>query len=227
MDGRLIPENSVFGHNPPITDYRDEHHRWGEIVPMDKLAETESAKQSEPDNLAALVRAIVERDEQALSCLYELTVERVYSLAHGITRNDADAEEVVADVYLQVWQRAAQYAQSRGTVLAWLMVHCRSLALDLLRRRRSLGRSQEQLARQPPLENREVSAEDILNAVQEGTRVHHALNALSEAQRRLIALAYLRDMSHQEIAAATQLPLGTVKSHIRRGLKTLRSILEL
>ncbi len=173
--------------------------------------------------LASLVRAIVAREEVALARLYDLTVGRVYSLAYAFTRNSADAEEVVGDVYLQVWQKADQYQANRGTVLAWLLIHCRSLALDLLRRRRRQEAGQEQLALQEAVEmDAATSAEDLLALVQEGTQVHQALSTLSDIQRQLIALAFFSDMSHQAIATAVQLPLGTVKSHIRRGLKTLR-----
>lgn len=192
---------------------------------MDKPTESKLPQPFEPGDWATLMDSIVARDEQALARLYDLTVERAYSLAYAITRNSSDAEDVVADLYLQVWQRAAQYSEQRGTVLAWVMVNCRSLALDLLRRRRTQERGQQRLAAEPD-ERCDSIAEDLLNAVQEGTQVHAALGALSDIQRRLIALAYFSDMSHQEIATTTELPLGTVKSHIRRGLKTLRRVLQ-
>ena len=177
--------------------------------------------------LVSLVQAVVARNEAALTRLYDLTVGRVYSLAYALTRNSADAEEVVGDVYLRVWQRAGQYQESRGTVLAWLLINCRSLALDLLRRRRRQEAGQEQLALQEVVGvDAAASAEDLLAPVQEGTRMHQALSALSAIQRQLIALAFFRDMSHQAIAAAVQLPLGTVKSHIRRSLRVLRVYLQ-
>jgi len=177
--------------------------------------------------LVSFVQAVVARDEAALARLYELTVSRVYSLAYALTRNSADAEEVVCDVYLHIWQRADQYQESRGTVLAWLLIHCRSLALDLLRSRRRRETGQAQLALQPNFEEDNGNgAEALLVLVQEGTRVHQALSALSDIQRHLIALAFFNDMSHQTIAATIQLPLGTVKSHIRRGLKILRTYLQ-
>ena len=177
--------------------------------------------------LVSFVQAVVARDEAALARLYELTVSRVYSLAYALTRNSADAEEVVCDVYLHIWQRADQYQESRGTVLAWLLIHCRSLALDLLRSRRRRETGQAQLALQPNFEEDNVNGtEELLALVQEGTRVHQALSALPAQQRHLIALAFFGDMSHQAIAATVQLPLGTVKSHIRRGLKILRTYLQ-
>lgn len=82
------------------------------------------------------MRAVVARDAAALARLYDLTVNRVYSLAQAFTGDSADAEEMICDVYLQVWRRADQYQESRGSVLAWSLITCRSLALDLRRRRR-------------------------------------------------------------------------------------------
>lgn len=135
---------------------------------------------------------------------------------------------MVADVYLQIWQRAAQYDPQRGSVLAWLLIHCRSLALDRLRRRRRHETSQVELDDEVVEEQPDPAAgvDELLTLIQEGTRVHDALQSLSEAQRRLIVLAYFRDLSHQQIAAATGVPLGTVKSHIRRGLQVLRTALQ-
>ena len=181
--------------------------------------------------LAELVEVITTGDEQALGQLYDLTVNRVYSLAYAMTNNANDAEDIVSDVYWQIWQKASQYNPARGPVIAWLLIHCRSLALDLLRRRRRQQTGQAKLEQQLLTEDTETSidigADDLLNLLQEGTAVHKALQQLSEIQQQLIALAFFRDMSHAEIAAAVQLPLGTVKSHIRRGLQILRLHIEL
>ncbi|MFO1349293.1 MAG: sigma-70 family RNA polymerase sigma factor [Gammaproteobacteria bacterium] len=181
-------------------------------------------------DLARLIQAIVGRDQAALADLYELTVNRVYSLAMTMARNANDAEEIVGDVYLQIWQRAAQYDPERGSVLAWLLVQCRSLALDLLRRRRPQRAIATLLAQQEGGEeakDESWTAEELLSFYQEGSAVHRALASLNEMQRRLIGLAFFQGLSHQEIADAVQLPVGTVKSHIRRGLQHLRKTIEL
>lgn len=177
--------------------------------------------------LTLLVNAMVAHDEAALSQLYDQTVGQVYRLAHAMTGSADDAEEIVCDVYLQVWQRAAQYDENRGPVIAWLLVNCRSLALDLLRRRRSHQTVLRKLEEQSEDNVEDTNVVDLLALVQEGTAVHRALGELSEIQRRLIALAYFNDLSHSEIATLTQLPLGTVKSHIQRGLRKLRTLLAL
>ena len=182
-----------------------------------------------PDSVAAecmaLIEAIQQQDENALAQLYDLTVKRVYSLALTMTGNVDDAEEVVGDVYLKVWQRAAQYQAKRGPVISWLLITCRSTALDLLRQRRRRAAREHTQAELPDISD-EITAETLLNALQEGTLVHTALASLSAVQRRLIGLAFFHDMSHSEIAACVQMPIGTVKSHIRRGLQSLRQAIE-
>jgi RNA polymerase sigma-70 factor (ECF subfamily) len=126
--------------------------------------------------------------------------------------NVADAEEVVCDVYVQVWQTAQSFDASRGSVLAWLMMICRSRALDMLRQRRSRReRDRQTLPEHPKLDG--AGPEDMLALFQEGTAVHRSL-------------AQLTPLTHQEIAEATRLPVGTVKSHLRRSLLALREALE-
>ena len=192
--------------------------RYQEHTKMDKSAAVAAEH-------LALMQAIQQQDENALAQLYDLTVERVYSLAMAMTGNIDDAEEVVGDVYWKVWQRAAQYKAERGQVISWLLITCRSAALDLLRRRRRRETREQPQADLPEIGD-ECSAETLLNALQEGSLVHTALANLSVVQRHLIGLAFFHDMSHSEIADRVQMPIGTVKSHIRRGLKSLRQAIE-
>ena len=94
------------------------------------------AKGSDVTDLSGLVQRIAMADREALGELYDATVARLYAVAHLILRNTADAEEAVCDVYTQVWQTAANYSGERGAVLAWLLMICRTRALDRLRRNR-------------------------------------------------------------------------------------------
>jgi RNA polymerase sigma-70 factor (ECF subfamily) len=185
-----------------------------------------SGATTSPDasDLANLVQRIAEGDHDAVGELYDLTVSRLFALAQLILRNSADAEEIVCDVYTQVWQNAAKYQGARGAVMGWLLVMCRSRALDLARQNRLRAR----LALVESGHNNEESveptaAEDILDLMKQGTAVHQALGKLTPLRRRLIALAFFRDLSHGEIAEQCQLPVGTVKSHIRRALTALRA----
>jgi RNA polymerase sigma-70 factor, ECF subfamily len=180
------------------------------------------------DELPGLMLALQSRNEQALGRLYDLTVDRVFGLALRILGVAADAEEVVVDVYRQVWQRAAAFDAQRGSGIGWIMVIAHSRALDHLRRR--LARPDQAEVHPESIERAYVrddqpGVEDMLDAIQQGTRVHQALAQLKPEQRQLIGMAFLRGMSHPEIVEASGMPLGTVKSHIRRGLATLRAIL--
>jgi RNA polymerase sigma-70 factor, ECF subfamily len=174
--------------------------------------------------LSTLMSAVVARHDAALAQLYDLTASKLYGLARAMLVNTADAEEVVCDVYVQVWQTAASFDVKRGSVLAWLLMICRSRALDLLRQRRARAeRSVENMSEE---EGAELGPEDMLTQFQEGTALHRALAHLSPLRRQLVGLAFFKGLSHQEIAVAVKLPIGTVKSHLRRSLLALRDTLD-
>jgi RNA polymerase sigma-70 factor (ECF subfamily) len=175
--------------------------------------------------LAQLLLAVSRGDQVALGNLYDLTAAKLYGLARTMLRNAADAEEVVCDTYVQAWQSAARFDPERGSVLAWLLVICRSRALDLLRQRRSRVAAESALSGFVE-ESTEPAPEDLLRHVQAGTAIRHALGALTPLRQQLVALAFFRGMSHQEIAQAVQLPVGTVKSHLRRSLQGMRAVLD-
>jgi RNA polymerase sigma-70 factor (ECF subfamily) len=172
--------------------------------------------------LQAWLYEIAQGKEAALGSFYDATIGRVYGLALRILRDAAEAEDVAAEVYVQVWQQASAYSAERGAPLSWLLVLCRSRALDRLRRREPAQTTEdiEAVANAQGLQGDDP--QDLLAAVENGGRVHQALAKLSEIQRRLIGLAFFEDLSHQEIAARVGIPLGTVKSHIRRGLLCLK-----
>lgn len=179
--------------------------------------------------LSGLVARIRARDQRALGELYDATVDRLYTVALRILADADDAEEAVADVYTQVWDRAERYDASRGDVMAWLLVLARSRALDRRRRRaepltRLDGDEADHVLAQTASEARETDS--LVDLMQHGSVLRAGMAALSGEQRRLIGLAFLEDLSHQEIASRTGMPLGTVKSHIRRGLEALRRCLQ-
>jgi len=172
------------------------------------------------DDLVELVARIEGHDDSALSALYDATVARVYALARRITNDEADSEEVVCDVYTQVWDTAATYSQTRGAVMAWLMMLCRSRALDLVRRRTTRQKGDRRYAQETFVDS--LGHWDPVEDVKMNTRLHAALSQLPPERRQIIGLAYFRGFSHEEIAKLASMPLGTVKSHMRRGLYTLR-----
>ena len=143
----------------------------------------------------------------------------------GITRGmlwlKEDAEEVVCDVYTHAWLRAKSFDASRGSVMAWLAVMTRNLAIDRLRQRRATVTINDDTSLQRNVAG--TGPEQIVAQFQARHAVHRALRSLSPQRRQLVDLAFFQGLTHQEIAAAVGLPLGTVKSHIRRALVTLHN----
>ena len=176
--------------------------------------------------LADLVARMQRRDEAALAELYDLLVARVLSLALRMVQTRADAEEVAIDVFAQAWDTAERFDAERGNVMAWLLTICRSRSLDLLRRRTARQNAEDRLAAEPLTEDSASGPEDLLAIVETGSIVHAALRELSPERRQVLSLAYLRGYTQEEIATFTGLPLGTVKSHVRRSLSELREHLQ-
>lgn len=176
--------------------------------------------------LGTLIRRMARRDEAALAAFYDATAARVYALARRITRETAIAEEVASDVYLQVWLQAERYDPARGRALAWVLMMCRTRALDQLRRRLPVERHPAPDGLRPDLYRDDNDPLELLLALERDSRVHAALATLNDNARRLLALAFFQGLSHQEIADHTGLPLGTVKSVLRRAMQELKPMLE-
>lgn len=177
-------------------------------------------------HMQALVTAIAAHDEQALADLYEATLNRVYGVALRITRNAQAAEEVSEDVYWQVWREAPRFDAQRGNVTAWLLTIARSRALDYLRKADDAELCEEPEALLLDEPSHEGDPQDLLAATQNNAKLNQALQQLEPVQRQLVAMAFFRGLTHEEIAAFSNMALGTVKSHIRRALKQLHDVLE-
>ena len=181
-----------------------------------------SDKIREDADLCALMARVARQDENALAELYDLTSARVFAVARRITRQTTAAEEVVSDVYFQVWQLSERYDAERGRVITWLLTLCRSRALDWLRRKDDALVHEDPASLQPESTNFNDEPFDLLNAFQVGADVHAAIATLDERARYLIGLAFFRGLTHQEIADFTKIPLGTIKTQIRTALSVLR-----
>jgi RNA polymerase sigma-70 factor (ECF subfamily) len=184
----------------------------------------ESGQQNDPARDAALLRRIRERDEGALSELYDQYSTFVYSLARSVLRDDGDAEDIVQDVFFRVWERADAFDPARGSPAAWLTTMTRRLAID-----RTRSRSFRARGREAPLEAVAGSAsgaggESVTNSA-EANEVLAALEQLEPAYREVIRLSYYEGLSHSNIATKLGTPLGTVKSRLREGVTQLRRIL--
>lgn len=179
-----------------------------------------------PDVLSDLIVRIQSGDELALQSLYETTVNRVFALAVKIVGRSELAEEVVSDVFLQVWRRCDDYDAQRAVPMAWLLMICRSRALDRLRKEKSATRNQYQQDEYEQFEDtNRVSMVESIAQSELSARVNEALAVLNQKQRVMITLAFYRGMSHQEICAYTGDPLGTVKSNLNRAQAILKRTL--
>jgi RNA polymerase sigma-70 factor, ECF subfamily len=182
------------------------------------------SSQVSPD--AALVRRLLRRDVSAFEELYERHSRMVYGLVLRIVQQASTAEEVIQDIFLQLWRNASQYDVSRGPFLPWLLTLARNRALDQLRlKSERQRRREEQTDELPPV----VTAPDFEGSLDEkrrATRVRELIASLQPEQKRAIELAYFEGLSHSEIAAKLQEPLGTVKSWIRNGLLKLKEGLQ-
>lgn len=187
------------------------------------------ASADEPQ-LQTWLTQIVRQDEVALTQLYQSTIGRVYGLAMRIVRDPALAEEVAEDTFWQVWRQAPRFDPARGCALAWLLTICRSRALDAVRaRQRVQALCVSSDAMDTPCEDQTdvhertvADPHDLLSAVQTGHLLQSALMQLGPLPRQLVSLAFFGGLTHEEIAGHTGMPLGSVKSNIRRALITLR-----
>ncbi|MFO1339478.1 MAG: sigma-70 family RNA polymerase sigma factor [Burkholderiaceae bacterium] len=177
--------------------------------------------------LAALIDRIGHHDDKALAALYDATAPRVFGLVGCMLNDTGLAEEVVEDTYWQVWRQAERYDPGRGRPVTWLLAMARSRAIDAMRRRERRALAPLGDDEQADLADETTpSPPDLLAATNGQHLLHRALETLEPQPRQLVALAFFRGLTHEEIADCTQLPLGTVKSQIRRALLALRHWLE-
>ena len=166
-------------------------------------------------------------DGGALAALYDRHARRVYSLALRVVGDEADAEEVVQEVFDQAWRQALRYDPARGTVAAWLLTMARTRAIDRLRARRArpdrAGIASEQAWSRLPAATSDPA--EALDAERDVTRIRQALQRLPLIQRVAIELAYFEGLTQTQIAVRLEEPLGTVKTRIRVGLLKLRDAL--
>jgi len=171
----------------------------------------------------AWVAEIGAGDAQALGSLYDETAAMLQGLALRIVVNPADAEEVLLDVFNQVWRRAKTFDPARGSVWRWLTVMTRSRGLDRLR----AGAARREREQATLTDDWEVKSEEPLPDEcsmfqQQQIRVRRAVAALPREQREALELAYFKGLTHSEIAEALSVPLGTIKTRIRMAMEKLR-----
>ncbi len=182
--------------------------------------EPRNPPQNEPDDVA-LVRAMARGDASALGVLYDRHAPVLLALAQRIVGARAEAEDLVHEVFLETWQKAASYDAERASVRAWLLLRARSRCLDLKKSAR--------VARRSPVDASaldELSDPSALAAISpDRGRIRAVMLSLPREQQSVLLLGYFEGLSSSEIASALSIPIGTVKSRTAAALAALRSAL--
>lgn len=184
-----------------------------------------------PANIALnadLLRRIAAQDREALSELYDAVAKLLFSTSFRILGDAHEVEEVIQDVFLQIWNKAASFDPALGTPLHWTLGITRNRSIDRLRSRQRRAQMHERLLHlgETDFLARHVGESGAGLSAEELAAIRAAVNTLPADQRRMLDLAFFGGMTHAEIAAATGEPLGTIKARIRRAMLKLRDTLQ-
>jgi len=193
--------------------YEFAHHQISTIAPT-------IAAESTDEQLMALIQA---GDEAALATLYQRHTAILRTVIARVVHIDADVDDLLQEVFLEIWKRAQTYDISKGKVLGWMITVARRRAIDRVRRRQAYARAEERLRLQTEAEETDHYhvAEDA-SASERAAMLREALAALREAQREAVQLAFYQGLSQRQIAAKTGVPLGTIKTRLELAIRKLR-----
>jgi len=168
----------------------------------------------------SLLERVIRKDESALSALYDRYSGLVYSEAKRILRDTGAAEEILQDLFYQIWRAAERFDAARGSLAGWLLVAARNRAISRLRRKTGKTEELDENAVSLRIDLESATAQNLLL-----DKVRAVMGSLPEGQRQALEFAYFEGMSHTEIAEKTGQPLGTVKTRIRSAMETLKQVL--
>ena len=176
----------------------------------------------------ALMKDISRRRHDALRELYGRHSKRLRAAIDCVVHEEAEADDVLQEIFLQVWEEAGRYSPKAGKPLGWMVTIARRRAIDRLRRRqaycRARDRYEERVMQDSQTPRRDANETFILNDLRHFLK--KSIRALPQLQREAVELAFFNGLSHREIAAATQAPLGTVKTRLELGLQKLTHALK-
>ncbi len=183
------------------------------------------ASQASRDRLKAAMRRLAGGDRAALEEVYRATSAKLFGICLRILKDEKEAEDALQDVYLTLWRRADRYDPDRASPISWLATFARNRAVDRLRtgkvRRGAVPESEA-----APLPDSDPLAEDLLIDAERDARVHGCLESLDDTPREAIRSAFFEGLTYAELAKRDEVPLGTMKSWIRRGLARLKACME-
>ena len=180
---------------------------------------------SVPDE--ALMKAVSRRRYDALAELYDRHGKRLRATIDGVVHEEGEADDVLQEIFIQIWEEAARYSPQAGKPLGWMVTIARRRAIDRLRRRQAYSRARERYQKRVTQETshstRQADEVFMLNDLRHFLK--ECMRILPRLQREALELAFFKGLSHREIAAATHAPLGTVKTRLELGLQKLTHVL--
>ena len=170
-----------------------------------------------------LMKDISRRNHDALTELYDRHSKRLRATVDGVVHEQSEADDVLQETFLQVWEEADRYSPKAGKPLGWMVTIARRRAIDRLRRRQAYSRARERYEERAMQESQTPRRDAAEGFIQSDLRhfLKKSLRALPRLQREAVELAFFKGLSHREIAIATHAPLGTVKTRLELGLQKL------
>lgn len=178
---------------------------------------------SDRGELAAIVRAIAGGDRSAMAQLYQLTSAKLFGICLRLLGSEAEAQDVLQDVYVTVWRKAVIFDAAKASPITWLSVLARNRSIDRLRQRRMKFTDLDDASE---IADDGASAFELAVQAQDRDRLANCLGELDERPRAMIRSAFIEGATYSELATREAVPLGTMKSWIRRALQNLRGCLE-
>lgn len=182
-----------------------------------------SVSESTDEQLMALIQ---DRDEKALATLYRRHTPLLRTVISRVVHNEYDVDDLLQEVFLELWNRADHYDEEKGKALGWIVTLARRRAIDRVRRRQAYARAEERLrleTEHEPRQTRHQGVEEDVNAADCAEIFQRLLSTLPVAQREALQLAYYRGLSQREIAAKTGIPLGTIKTRLELAVRKIRT----
>jgi RNA polymerase sigma-70 factor (ECF subfamily) len=173
-----------------------------------------------------LMARIQVQDDAALATLYRRHTPLLRTVIARVVHNEHDVDDLLQEVFLELWNRAAHYDETKGKALGWIVTLARRRAIDRIRRRQAYARAEERLrleTEHEPQQTRHQGVEEDVNAADRAEIFRKLLATLPAAQREALQLAYFRGLSQREIAAQTGIPLGTIKTRLELAVRKIRT----
>ncbi|RVT40819.1 sigma-70 family RNA polymerase sigma factor [Sphingobium algorifonticola] len=187
-------------------------------------ADPATAADSARNHLVAALHDVARRDRAALRRVYDLTSAKLFGICLRISNDRAAAEDILQDVYIKIWNRAGRFDASRASPITWLCAIARNAAIDWQRASGRVATAPEDAAL--AIADERLRADESIEEMQETGRIHHCIDALDERAGTAIRAAFFDGLTYADLAERMNVPLGTMKSWIRRGLQRLKGCLE-